>query len=210
MAFLTAAVFDFGGVITKLTMPDFVRPIMEELGVPWNLLEDGFGKYRRLMDGDLMTMDEMYIKIFAEAGLKFSDDVISRIVDRDQASYTLRNEETIEFMKDLKARGFKIGILTNMCRSFVPRFKENFADAIALADALVISGEERMHKPEKRIYELLRSRLGLEPRELCFFDDVEMNCEGARDDGWYCIRFQNIAQAKADFENLLSGGNIEA
>ena len=115
------------------------QPIMEELGVPWNLLEDGFGKYRRLMDGDLMTMDEMYVKIFAEAGLKYSDDVISRIVDRDQASYTLRNEETIEFMKDLKARGFKIGILTNMCRSFVPRFKENFADAIALADALVIS-----------------------------------------------------------------------
>ncbi|MBR4894160.1 MAG: HAD hydrolase-like protein, partial [Kiritimatiellae bacterium] len=175
---ISGAVFDFGGVITKLTMPDFVRPIMEELGVPWNLLEDGFGKYRRLMDGDLMTMDEMYVKIFAEAGLEFPDDVIGRIVDRDQASYTLRNEETIEFMKDLKARGFKIGILTNMCRSFVPRFKENFADAITLADALVISGEERMHKPEKRIYELLRSRLGLEPRELCFFDDVEMNCEG--------------------------------
>lgn len=199
---IRGVVFDFGGVITKLTMPDFVRPIMEELGVPWSLLEEGFGKYRRLMDGDLMTMGEMYVRIFAEAGLAFPDEVVERIVDRDQASYTLRNEETVRFMKELKERGFRIGILTNMCRSFVPRFRENFADAIALADALVISGDERMHKPEKRIYELLRERIGLEAGELCFFDDVEMNCDGARKDGWHCIRFRDIAQAKADFEAL--------
>ncbi len=199
---IRGVVFDFGGVITKLTMPDFVRPIMEELGVPWSLLEEGFGQYRRLMDGDLMTMGEMYVRIFAEAGLAFPDEVVERIVDRDQASYTLRNEETVRFMKELKERGFRIGILTNMCRSFVPRFRENFADAIALADALVISGDERMHKPEKRIYELLRERIGLEAGELCFFDDVEMNCDGARKDGWHCIRFRDIAQAKADFEAL--------
>ena len=199
---VSGVVFDFGGVITSLTMPDLVRPVMEEMGVPWSLLEEGFGKYRRFMDGDLMTMDEMYVKIFAEADLAFPDEVIRGIVERDQASYTFRNEETIAFMGELKARGFKIGILTNMCRSFVPRFKEHFADAIALADALVISGEERMHKPEKRIYALLRSRIGLEAGELCFFDDVEMNCEGAREDGWHSIRFRDIAQAKADFEAL--------
>ena len=56
---VSGVVFDFGGVITSLTMPDLVRPVMEEMGVPWSLLEEGFGKYRRFMDGDLMTMNEM-------------------------------------------------------------------------------------------------------------------------------------------------------
>ncbi len=200
---ISGVVFDFGGVITKLTMPEFVRPIADELGIEWGLLTDGFGKYRRIMDGDLMTMQEMYVRIFADAGLSFSAETIERIVERDRASYCERNEETIAFMRSLKERGYKIGILTNMCRSFIPLFKSHFADAIALADALVISGEEHMYKPQKCIYELLRSRIGLEANELCFFDDAKMNCDGALLDGWNSIRFLDIAQARAEFNTLL-------
>ena len=93
----------------------------------------------------------------------------------------------------------KIGILTNMPPSMAPRFRKVFADFIALADAVVVSGEERMFKPQRRIYELLRSRIGLEPDELCFIDDVESNCEGARRSGWHAVRFVDNDQAARDF-----------
>ena len=79
------------------------------------------------------------------------------------------------------------------------RFREHFADFIALADAMVISGLERMHKPNRDIYDLLRARIGLPAAELVFVDDVEENCAGARAAGWHAIRFRTNAQVEADF-----------
>ena len=134
------------------------------------------------MDADFMSMDEMYDLIWADAGLELSEDVRAKIVAEDMASFLegSRNLATLEWMRDLKARGLKIGILSNMSTTMAARFREVFADYIALADAMVISGEERMFKPQRRIYELLRSRLGRPAGELCFIDDVEANCDGAR------------------------------
>ena len=200
---IKGCVFDFGGVMTTMTMPERVRPIVRELGIPWSAIEAGFAKYRRQMDGDLISMDEMYDRTFADAGISITPEDRARIVEADQASYLYRNEETLAFMKDLKARGFKIGILTNMSSEFARRFRKVFADFIAVADAMVISGEEKMFKPQKRIYDLLGERIGLPAEELCFVDDAEANCEGARRAGWHCIQFESNEQAERDFRTLV-------
>ena len=197
-------VFDFGGVMTTLTMPDRVRPVVSELGIPWSVLEAGFARYRREMDGDLMTMDEMYARIFRDAGFSVDGAAMARIIEADQASYLYRNEETLAFMRELSSRGFKLGILTNMCSDFARRFRVHFADFIAEASALVISGEERLYKPQRAIYEVMQKRIGLSGDELCFFDDVEDNCRGARELGWQAIRFVSTREAAAEFEKLLA------
>ena len=200
---IEGCVFDFGGVMTTLTMPERVKPLAAELGVPWSALEAGYAKYRRRMDGDLMTMDEMYDRIFADAGLALDPAARARIIAEDQASFLYRNEATRDWMADLKARGFRIGILTNMCSDFARRFRETFADFVALADATVVSGEERLYKPQREIYERLRARLALPAGSLCFFDDVEANCQGARDAGWHAIRFTTTAETAAAFARFL-------
>ena len=56
-----------------------------------------------------------------------------------------------------------------------------------------------MFKPQKRIYDLLRERIGLPAEELCFIDDVESNCEGARRAGWHAVLFEDNAQVERDF-----------
>ncbi len=201
---IKAAVFDFGGVMTTTIMPDRARPLVAKLGIDWRVLEEGFARYRRQMDGDLITMEEMYARIWADAGLSVSDEATARIIAEDRASYLYRNEATLAWMRTLKDRGFRIGILTNMPTSFAGLFREHFADFIALADAMVISGEERLYKPQREIYERLAERLAMPGGELCFFDDVEANCQGARDAGWQAIRFISNEQAAADFEALLA------
>lgn len=202
---IRGCVFDFGGVMTTMTMPDRVRPLVKELGVDWKVLEDGFAKYRRQMDGDFMTIDEMYGKIWSDAGIAVSKEVNDRIIEEDMASFLYRNEGTLALMRSLKSRGFKIGILTNMSSAFGVRFRQTFPDFIELADAMVISGEARMFKPMREIYDLLRERIGLPAGEICFFDDVEANCQGARDAGWNTVRFVDCGQAARDFEALLRG-----
>lgn len=201
---ITAVVFDFGGVMTTTTMPDRVRPVAAKLGVPWSVLEEGYGRYRRLMDGGFIELSTVYDLILADAGLELKPGDLAEIVREDLASFLYRNERTVRWMKSLRERGLRIGILTNMPPSFVRPFRETFGDFIALADAVVISGEERMYKPQRRIYDLLRQRLGVPAGEILFVDDVEGNCEGARSAGWRALRFESNEQVEREFESLMN------
>ena len=199
---IEACVFDFGGVMTTSIMPERVRPLVASLGLEWKIIDEGFAKYRRLMDGDFITIDEMYSKIWQDAGIDVPAEVTAKIVEEDQASFLYPNLETLAFMRSLKERGFAIGILTNMCSSFAALFRKHFADFISLSDATVISGEVHLYKPMREIYDLLRGKLGTETGRICFFDDVEANCQGARDAGWQAIRFSDAKQAEADLLKL--------
>lgn len=201
---IEGVVFDFGGVMTTSTMPDRVRPIVRSLGIDWSVLVDGFARYRRQMDGDEMTLDEMYARIWSDAGVTVAAEDAAKIIEADQASFLCRNERTREWMRELKDRGFKIGILTNMCSAFARRFRAEFPDFIALADAMVVSGEVHMYKPQPGIYRLLRERIGLDGGSLCFVDDVEENCAGARLDGWQAIRFAGNEDCEKQFARLLA------
>ena len=203
---IKGVVFDFGGVMTTCTMPERVRPIVDELGIPWKALEDGFAKYRRLMDGGFMGFDEMYRKIWDEAGVTLSDEVQARILEEDMASFMYPNMRTLAWMRQLKAGGYKIGILTNMWADFGRKFRETFPQFIELADAMVVSGEEHMYKPMKEIYDLLRDRIGLKSEELLFVDDAPGNCEGARKAGWKALRFISNEQVESDWMHGLWQG----
>ena len=198
-------VFDFGGVMTTSTMPERVRACVAEFGIDWSHLANGFARYRRLMDGGFLTVDQMYDLIWADADISLAPEVKARILEEDYASFLegYRNLKTLAWMRELKAAGYKVGILTNMPPTMAPRFRDVFADFIAVADAMVISGEEGVFKPQKRIYDLLAKRIGLSAEELCFVDDVESNCDGARRAGWHAVQFADNEQAKRDFEALV-------
>ncbi len=200
---ITAVVFDFGGVMTTTTMPERVREIVARLGIDWSVIESGFKKYRNRMDGDFMTLREMYAKIWSDAGITLDAETQEQILKADTASYLYRNERTLDWMRSLKARGLKLGILTNMNSRFAVLFREHFADFIALADALVISGEVHLFKPQPEIYLELQSRLQVPANEICFVDDVGTNCKGACAAGWQAIRFESNAQAEAELEARL-------
>ena len=202
---IEGVVFDFGGVMTSSTMPERVRRCVAEFGIDWKHLETGFAKYRRLMDGGFITIGQMYDLIWADADVTLPDEAKARILEEDFASFleNYRNLKTLAWMKALKASGRKVGILTNMPPEFAVRFRKVFADFIAVADAMVISGDEGMFKPQRRIYDLLASRIGLKPENLCFVDDAESNCEGARRAGWKAIRFEDNEQVERDFGILV-------
>jgi len=204
---IECCVFDFGGVMSPALYPDLVKPIAEGLGIEWNRIIDGYRKYRQRMDGDLITLREMYSMIFADIGVDVPEDAFAKILEADTATYFARNEDTLAWMRELKSAGFKIGILTNMNTPFSRHFKRVFADFVELADALVVSGEEHLFKPMREIYEVAAKRLGIEPAKICFFDDVEENCQGARNAGWNAIRFSGVAATKKAFKELTSPEN---
>lgn len=204
-----AVVFDFGGVMTTSVMPERLRPLTDSLGISWDVIEKGFVRYRCQHDAGFFTLAEMYAKIWADAGLTISSTDLNRIAEVDRSSWLYRNERTLAWMRELKAAGYRIGILTNMSPEFAPLFRRHFADFIELGDALVISGEVGLYKPQREIYELLRMRICLPASELVFVDDVEANVRGAEAAGWRAIRFVTNEQVERDFRQMVNrdGGN---
>ena len=201
---IKAVVFDFGGVMTTSTMPRRVEALAAEKGIAWDVIVRGFAAHRLKFDSGTLSAAEFYERVWADAGVQVDAEDTAAFVKADNESWLYRNERTLEWMKSLKSRGFKIGILTNMPPAFAKdHFRSVFADFIALSDALVISGEEGIVKPDRRIYDLLRERIGLPAETLLFVDDVEKNVNGARAAGWNAIRFVSNDQVESDFEKLI-------
>ncbi len=72
-----------------------------------------------------------------------------------------------------------------------------------MTDLIIYSHEEGTAKPERRIFELTCERLGVQPEEMVFLDNIEPNVIAAREFGIHAILFQETAQAIADVQIYL-------
>ena len=180
-------VFDFGGVISVSPMEGWeLYPFCAARGVDRTTVAAGWKRYRHLWDGGFISFDEMYRRIFADAGVESSAADLEELWEIDAVGW-IRNlrPETLDLMRMLKAQGKKLGILSNMSPDFYDRlFVPRAADYRALADVEVISGLEKLYKPERPIYDLTQRRMGLSPDRLLFLDDTPVNVNAARSYGW--------------------------
>ncbi len=180
-------VFDFGGVISVSPMEGWeLYPFCAARGVDRTTVAAGWKRYRHLWDGGFISFDEMYRRIFADAGVEISAADLEELWEIDAVGW-IRNlrPETLDLMRMLKAQGKKLGILSNMSPDFHDRlFVPRAADYRALADVEVISGLEKLYKPERPIYDLTQRRMGLSPERLLFLDDTPVNVNAARSYGW--------------------------
>ena len=180
-------VFDFGGVSSGSPMEGWeLYPFCAARGVDRTTVAAGWKRYRHLWDGGFISFDEMYRRIFADAGVEISGADLEELWEIDAVGW-IRNlrPETLDLMRMLKAQGKKLGILSNMSPDFHDRlFVPRAADYRALADVEVISGLEKLYKPERPIYDLTQRRMGLSPDRLLFLDDTPVNVNAARSYGW--------------------------
>jgi putative hydrolase of the HAD superfamily len=84
-------------------------------------------------------------------------------------------EPMYALLRSLRRAGVLTGMLSNSWGNDYPR--ELFAD---LFDAVVISSEVGMRKPEERIFLHALAGLGLEPQQCVFIDDIEANVAAAQ------------------------------
>ena len=108
------------------------------------------------------------------------------------------NSELAAYFAGLRSR-YKTAILSN---SFVgAREQEHerygFGD---ICDLIIYSHEVGLQKPDRRIYELTCERLGVQPEEVIFLDDVEAAVSAAREVGINGILYKDNTQAIAEIE----------
>lgn len=107
-----------------------------------------------------------------------------------------------EVMKDLKDRGYQLYCLTNWSHETFPIVKKVHARLFELFDGIVVSGEEKMVKPNPEIYNLLLGRYNLNASESVFIDDRQRNVDGANQVGIQGILFTGSNNLKEQLFQL--------
>ena len=211
MSAIRAVISDFGGVLTTPLFNAFAH-VQEEHGIPLEALgkamwratqERGENPLFPLERGELSEPEFLAIlqdALTAELGREVPmHDFAERYFAQLRP-----NEEMIAFLGRLKAeRGLRLAMLTNNVREWEPRWRAMLPDIDATFEVIVDSAFVGMRKPDPEIYRLTLDRLDL-PAEACvFIDDIDVNCDAARELGIHAVRFADTAQAIRDVEALL-------
>ena len=136
-----------------------------------------------------------------DRGRSFADAVIEATARFPEhadaiAAYDLRWHETVlgpidgsvAILEELKARGTPLYAITNFNQD---KFRETVArfPFLRLFRDIVVSGDERVVKPDPAIYRLLMERNGLAAEACVFIDDSLNNVAGAKAVGMKAIHF---------------------
>lgn len=123
----------------------------------------------------------------------------------EQQQVEVPNQTLLDYIATLKPH-YKIGMLSNI--NTRERLSMRFAPGQLQAafDTIVASGDEGYVKPQREVYEIVATRLGVTPSECVFIDDIAEFCQGARETGMQAVQFISNEQCIADVNTLLDRG----
>lgn len=108
----------------------------------------------------------------------------------------------IALVEALDAAGVPLFAITNFSAEFWPPFRAREAALFDRFRGIVVSGEERLVKPDPAIYALALDRFGLAPGEGLFVDDRDDNVAAAEAAGLFGHHFTDAARLRAHLESL--------
>ena len=186
---IDAVVFDLGGVL-----------------IDWNPRH----LYRKLFPGDEAAMeaflatvvnDEWNVqqdagRLFAEAVAEASARhprhaaLIDAFHSRWEEMLAGPIHDSVALLDGLRRRGVPLYALTNWSRETFPIARARF-DFLTWFRGIVVSGEERLIKPDPAIFRCLLERYGLEASTTLFIDDSGKNTDAARGLGFQVHHFRS-------------------
>ena len=195
---------DFGGVLTSPLIQSFVAfqdetgIAMETLGVAMQRIADRDGSHP-LYDLEKGALTEA---VFLQ---RIADELEPDLGHRPEMHRFSEiyfealqpNEQMIELMRELRGRSLRMALLTNNVREWEPLWRA-MVPIDELFEVVVDSAFVGCRKPEPRIYEIVLKRLGVDAASCLFIDDVEVNCDAARELGMTAVHFRDNEQAIAE------------
>ena len=190
-----AVVFDVGRVLVEWDLRHLYAKLIDDPArLEWfvaNVVSEDW-HFQHDAGRDLAEM-------VAERKLAFPDE--AALID----AYATRFIETIPgpvagtaaLVDRLAARGVPLYAITNFASPFWAEFRPTLSVFAHFRD-VVVSGDEKIAKPDHRIFDLAAQRFGHAPHAMLFIDDNAANIAAARELGWQVHHFTNAAALKRD------------
>jgi epoxide hydrolase-like predicted phosphatase len=190
---------DFGGVLTTNVFDSF-RAFGEAEGLGPDAVKrafredpDALGLLRKLERGDI-DVEDFEPQFGARLGVSNTDGLVGRLfggVGPDEAM--------LDAVRAAGRAGIRTGLISNSWGAGLS-YDKSLLDE--LFDAVVISGDVGMHKPEPAIYLLGAERIGVMTEHCVFVDDLRENCQGAEEVGMTAILHRGAAATVLELERL--------
>lgn len=169
-------VFDLGGVLINWDPRHLYRKLIgnedditiflaEICNSEWNVKQDA-GR-------PLAEATAERVALFPE-----KKSLIEAFYDRWEEMLGGEIAETVEILRELKTRGETLYALTNWSGETFPIALQRY-DFLQWFDGTLVSGDEKMAKPDPAIFHLLLNRYGLQAQDCLFIDDSKTNIEAA-------------------------------
>ena len=206
---LRALIVDYGGVLTsplqdsmqswceddEIDLAAFRRVIAEWLGPSYGS-EAATNPMHALERGEIAIPDferELARRLTTHDGRPVEAE---GLLGRMFAGFRPQ-QPMFDAVRRARKHGLRTGLLSNSWGMGYPR--EEWDE---LFDAVVISGEVGMRKPEPAIYRHAAEALDVEPAACVFVDDLGPNVKGAVGVGMLGVKFVDAAQAIDELETL--------
>lgn len=186
---IKAIVFDWGGVLIDYPVSASILYCAGVLNVDKKLFEQTFKQFVTAFQKGEITEDYLWDNICKILGIQ-KPTTPSLCREAFHNAY-IPKKEMFRLATNLKNNGYKIGFLSNTEFPMMKYFKKQHYDVF---DVTVFSCVEGIMKPEKRIYEILLERLGVEAYEAVLIDDIKEYINAAQDIGMNGILFENPQQ----------------
>jgi putative hydrolase of the HAD superfamily len=189
---------DWGGVLTSDVFAGF-QIFCQDEGLDPLRVRDLFaadpGGRQALVELETGVISEPEFEIRLAALLELSPERTPGLVDRVFGAI-VAEEEIFEAIRIARASGIRTGLLSNSWG--VERYPHD--QLPELFDAVVISGQEGVRKPDEAIYEIAIERLALPAEEIVFVDDLPGNLKPARALGMITVHHTSAAQTLDELE----------
>lgn len=196
--------FDFGGVLYLTPDMKWVRRWKVIFGIGDNseimeMLENP-NESQIIKDVCLGRISEEHTWDMVAEKWHIKPEFIQRI---RQKAFSKRNmnKPMVQFLADLH-KSYQTGILSN-AGDQTRHVMEDIFHLDRFVDDIIISAEEGIIKPDRRIYQIALDRLGAEPDTTLFVDDYPANVKGARDLGMKAVHFIDNKQAMQHIQTYL-------
>jgi 2-haloacid dehalogenase len=199
MSNIKTVVFDIGGVLIDWNPRHLYRKIFSsEEEMEWFLSEICTYEWNVQQDGG-----KLFSEASAELSAKFPgySDKIALYYGRWEEMLGGELNDTVKIFNELKSAGMPLYALTNWSHEAFPVAYERYG-FMKQFDGIVVSGYEKLLKPDHAIYRVLMNRYNINPAESVYIDDNKANAEAAAELGFHSIHFNSAIQLRQELRSL--------
>ena len=196
---ISSVVFDIGGVLIDWNPRHLFRKVFKtEEEMEWFLANVCTYEWNVQQDGG-----KLFSVATAELQEKFPEyhDRIALYYGRWEEMLNGEIKGTVEIFRRLKSDGMPLYALSNWSHEAFP-VAYNRYDFMKLFDGLVVSGYEKLLKPDHAIYRVLMERYNVNPAESVYIDDNKPNADAAAELGFNSIHFTSPEQLRVELKAL--------
>lgn len=192
-------IFDIGNVLTDFRWQEFFAgfgyedEVLKRLAKAtvgsalWDEVDRGVWSDEELIEGFIQNDPSLEPEL-----LQIFTNIHGMVTKRGYA---------IPWIQSLQKAGYRCYYLSN----FSHKAHTECADALDFLEYMdggILSYQDKMIKPDRKIYQLLLNRYGLKAQECVFLDDTQKNISAAAELGIHTILFQDREQAVLELEKL--------